>query len=331
MSVSRSSIIHIGLPKTATTTLQVNVLPYLCKEKNYIYNPREFLKIKEKKYFYSPEERSQLRDVINQSNVLISNESLIDWNPRRWEYAADRVLDLFGRKAKIVISVRDPYEFLKSVYIQKVQEGNIFDPEEFFISSDEYNLLEPYLTTRSMVRFDYDSLDYEKLKKLYVERFEEVYILPLSRLYSLYPFAKLFNLNEDELNYYLNLLRKSPVRNRAYSNLAMQLTLKRESMLNSLGLKSFGSEDFQNKLKNHRGKTVDTKAYRAMQFRQKYYIYLLRLISWRWWMQNIMDKIIPYKRYELPESIIPKIDKELMQKNSSFIVSHEKIIDKDKM
>jgi hypothetical protein len=41
-------------------------------------------------------------------------------NPRNWESAADRVLDLFGADAKILITLRDPIDFLTSLYIQQL-------------------------------------------------------------------------------------------------------------------------------------------------------------------------------------------------------------------
>ena len=83
-------------------------------------------------------ETSALKEVISNQKVLISDETLIDWNPRNWEASANRLLELFGPHAKIVVSIREPIGYLSSLYLQKLQEGHIIRAEEFFVSSEEY-------------------------------------------------------------------------------------------------------------------------------------------------------------------------------------------------
>ena len=195
----KRKIIHIGLPKTATTTLQKHFFPKLCMDHNFSFNPPEFLKIKRQRLTYDQADLNALKKVLAEQNILISQEGLIDWNPRNWSKASTRVLDIFGEDATIVITIREPVEYLRSVYIQKIQEGNVVKPHDFFVSSKEYDALEAFLPERSLLQYDYQKLDYEHLKSLYVEKFENVHMVPLSKINTLYPFSELFCLREDEI------------------------------------------------------------------------------------------------------------------------------------
>ena len=107
---SGGPIVHIGLGQTGTTSLQLNVFPYikdLCPE--VIYNDiwcmrelasktHEVMTTKDERLFY---------DYVNSRNNFISLESLVDWNPRNWVRAADRNLRLFGNSATIIITVKE--------------------------------------------------------------------------------------------------------------------------------------------------------------------------------------------------------------------------------
>ena len=80
-------IIHIGLGKTGTTTLQTHLFPDLTKNKGFLYNPKEFLAIASKKYNYSEQDRLKFLTLCNSSDILISAENIVGWNPRNWTYA----------------------------------------------------------------------------------------------------------------------------------------------------------------------------------------------------------------------------------------------------
>jgi hypothetical protein len=117
-------VVHIGLPKTATTTLQRHVFPALSgRVSDFQFNDRRSLTLCQKAHLFglSEKERAELDQRINRSeNTLISLESLVSWNPRDWERAADTNLELFGKNAVIVITLRDPKAYLSSVYYQMV-------------------------------------------------------------------------------------------------------------------------------------------------------------------------------------------------------------------
>jgi hypothetical protein len=334
----KSLIVHIGLPKTGTSFLQGNLFGALCTEKGFLFNPWEFQRIKNRRLIYSPQEKEELHQLFAKSDVLISQEQIVDWNPRNWEEGADRALDLFGEMATIVITLRDPYDFMRSIYIQKVHEGNVVTPNNFFVSSNEYDFLSPFLPQRSLARFDYQKLDYEFLEKLYRDRFENVYFLPLTRLNSLYPWTELFNLSEEQVKHYREKFRNAPHANVAYSDLAMKMTFLREKVLRAFGIKSFGSEDLSvfNEDFFVGGKTIVKNrniSFKSLPFRKKLRKFPLRFLRtinkpWRWWMQKVLDKIISYKKYQFPADM-KLFDDGLMKKNIIFLKKCEDCIKSD--
>lgn len=323
-------ILHIGFPKTGTTSLQRHLLPKLCNEEGYIFNPPEFIKIFKQNLNYSEKDKALLRGVIKNQKVLISAAKLIDPNPRNCKIAADKILDLFGQNVKIIITIRDPIEYLCSVYVQKIHSGNIYKPEDFFISSNEYEKVD-FTLKKKVFRFDYESLDYQLVKNIYKTRFSEVYFVPTTRINTLYPFNELFSLNENKSQYFRELLKHVPRENRAYSMFAVKLTFFREKVLNKFGIKSLGSDD---KLPHDQFVKSNLMNYRFndLSFKHKVISFCPRLLKkiikpWRFWMQSVLDRLFPYKKYRLPEKVLQKLDNNLNKKNVKFLEDLEYLID----
>lgn len=349
MSTDTSTIAHIGLGKTATTTLQRHLFPKMCQDKNYSYNPTEFQKISQKGYGYSAEDKASLQKLSETQNILVSNEGLLDWDPNNWTSSLNRVLDIFGPTAKIIVTVRDPVDYMSSVFIQRLHEGNIVNADDFFVSSLEYERLAPYFPTRSLLRYDYEKLDYARLKLMCESKFNDVYLLPMSRIASLYPFKDLLCLTENEVQKYRTLLKNAPTENRAFSNFAVNLTFKREKILNFMNLKSIGSEDplFKVKrLKHLQANTSQPKAsllpFRELNRTQKLKTAphrilrrikgkALRVIYWRWCMQSVVDKLVPYKKYRLPEHVLRTIDCDAIASSRIILREIEAMIDHKKV
>lgn len=327
-------IVHIGLGKTGTTTLQTHLFPELAKNKGFLYNPKEFRAIASKKYNYSEQEKIELSTLCDSSDVLISAENIVDWNPRNWASAANKALDLFGKNAIIVITVRDSHEYMCSRYCQLIQEGNIMSPEEFFVDSATYDALTPFLAPLSLIRFDHQKFNLPYLKKLYQERFKNVYVLPLTRLSSLHPWKQLFDMSNAETTEFKNIIKTSPHENRSFSVLALRLTILREKILNIFGIRTIGSSDVAlqraiNKIEN--GKIPFRELPFDLKFRQftKRTLQIIaksELLNWRWWMQRVLDRLLPYKKYRLPLETL-NFDSSLMEANRKFIEDSESHID----
>ena len=326
-------IVHIGLPKTGTTTLQRHFFPKFCEDNGILFNPPEFTKITKQRLTYSKADLTALNMVFSKHDVLLSQEGLVDWNPRNWAAASDRALELFGEDAIVVITIRDPVEYMTSVFVQKLHEGNIIKPEEFFVSSHKYDVLMPFLPERSLVRFDHQRLDYEYLISLYKKKFKDVYIVPLSRIDTLYPFSSVCGISTESLERYKEALKKAPRENRSYSKLAVSLTFKREAILRFMRVKSLGSEDYP--IANDFLNSADTRS--AMSFKEltwskKILVLPSRVLKrivkpWRWWMQKVLDKHFPYQKYQLPKEIVDTFDDTLLTRNISIIKDAKNTID----
>ena len=105
----------------------------------------------------------------------------------------------------------------------------------------------------------------------------------------------------------------------------MALTMKREKLLNSIGLMSFGSAAREIVT---RADIVSRSAFRDLNFRDKLRSLpkrivkrILKELHWRHFIQNRFDRIVPYSKYSLPDSVY--INDELARKNDSFIKSFE--------
>jgi hypothetical protein len=327
-------IVHIGLGKTGTTTLQTHLFPDLTRSKGFLYNPKEFMVISSRKYRYSEQDKIEFLTLCNSSDILISAENIVDWNPRNWVSAADRALDLFGKDAIIVITVRDSHDYMRSRYCQLIQEGNIISPEEFFVDSTAYDELTPFLAPLSILRFDHQKFDLYFLKKLYQERFNEVHILPLTRLDSAYPWKQLFNMSNTEIIDFKNKLKTSPHENRSFSALALRLTVLREKFLNIFGVRSIGSSDIILRRAITKGENKDI-SFRKLPLFLKFREFPKRILNimaksvvlnWRWWMQRVLDRLVPYKKYRLPLDNV-NFDSFLMEANKKLIEESESHID----
>ena len=126
-------VIHIGLPKTGTTYLQKNIFPQICKEKKILYfleNRQVSVSINDhivKRFSGDEVDSLNLPD-----NILISNENLVSSFPSLSnisEYADKNLIAL--EKIKILITIRNPIDYLSSVYNQ-ILKSYIINPEFFF-------------------------------------------------------------------------------------------------------------------------------------------------------------------------------------------------------
>lgn len=326
---NNAPIVHIGLGKTGTTSLQRLVFPRLSEFHSGIrYNDPCLIRLL-KRICLTPSNAAEnsFKKNIREGNHFISNEGLVDWNPRRWEYAAERNLNLFGREATVLISVRETHDYLRSIYQQKVHEGNVRCATEFFMSSKSYDLVSSCLAPAILSRFDVDSFDLEKLYELYSTRFSKVIVIPASELQKLDFLGHVFGLNQSQISYLRSQLHNGPRRNRAYSKLAMDLTLYRERILQSFGLATRGSDVLRIK-KLERALLDELKedystgiTCEASTFEVSGGLGIgsdaSKFPLWRYFIQNVFDRVVPYKKFQLPDGVYR--NRELENKNSDFV------------
>jgi len=327
----RAPIVHIGLPKTATTSLQRHVFPHIPELRTDIkYNERFIIHALRGplQHDTSRAEELDFRDSVNSGGHFISLEHLVGWSPRNWEEAADRNLRLFGRDATVIVSVRGTEAYLTSVYQQMIHQKNICKPEDFFLSGGKYDAVLPFIAPAILSRFDVDSFDLTYLHKLYSARFERCFFIPFDRIDNLKFLEEIFDLSDVELQYLADKLKRGRKVNRGYSATAMALTFKREDALRATGLMSLGSDYSAIELARQYSKQSEMNSVRvsAPTLFQKILFFPRRLLqrairwtTWRYWMQNVVDNVIPYRKYQLPDGVYR--NGVLAAKNDEFVKS----------
>lgn len=304
------ALIHIGLGKTGSTTLQKSVFPELVKIRPSIrYNDKNLMTLIRAHHLYglSDSKIDKARGYISDDS-LISNEGLINWNPRMWEFAADRNLELFGNTSTIVICIRETVSYLTSLYQQQVREGNVKKACEFFVKSDEYDRITKHISPSKLEYFDVDSLNFFKLYEIYNKRFKNVIFINFDDLGGLNFLKDSYGLSPSELKWLRELYHSSKYRNKAFSALAMKLTLNRENLLNYFSLKSMATYD-RSLIKGLRSFDMNVESDGTVLSEYSN--------VWSKLMVSLVDRIAPYKKFELPKDVA--VDERILQKNCEFM------------
>jgi len=226
--------------------------------------------------------------------------------------AANRNLELFGKHAKIIITVRDPYEYYQSIYVQKIHEGNIILPDNFFVNSKTYNLLNKFINSKVMKFIDVDSFDIEKLIKLYQSKFKVVYVVPMHGISKMDFLKEIYSLSNIEHDNLINIYKNSSHKNISYKKLSIKLTFLREKFFNIIGATTINSdENMLKKSQNLISGLPEKKNINKIFFAQK--------LTWRYFMNKIIDKSIGKEKFCLPNNIY--LNKILIEKNRVYLNS----------
>jgi hypothetical protein len=134
-----SKVVHVGLHKTGTTSLQDSYFPFVAKVNSYEYNPPEIMNAIDKGYrkgFAScAKQKEQIREYLNlNKRVIVSDEGLLG-NPLDNYSAFDRsvefLLDSFGNDAVIIVVLRNQPDFIESLYRHVVKRYESIGFESF--------------------------------------------------------------------------------------------------------------------------------------------------------------------------------------------------------
>ncbi|SDJ10498.1 hypothetical protein [Lutimaribacter saemankumensis] len=327
-------VVHIGMGKTASTTLQKRVFPTLAQlEPEITVNDPDVVQLCRKQHFLhlSDEERDFLRGRVRAADkALLSMEGLVNTDPRNWERAANANLDLFGRNAVIVITVREPLSYLTSIYQQKIHEGHVRPPEEFFLSSVDYDRMQVPKSDWLLEFFDLGAFNFERLHQLYKERFNTVWFVPMSRIREFEFLRAPFDLSDPTVKALQAAFEDAPRENVAYSDLAMRFTFARERLLRACGARTIGFNErmFEGFLKEQKGMVLPSPDHRrfhelgmgakAVRITKKI---STPILSWRRLMQGGVNRFLPYRKYRLPE--LTALDAELLEQNRQYLARFE--------
>ena len=287
----RNVFIHIGIGKTATTTLQVESFPRIARFKGLTFLTLQDLlkkyRIERTNYKIHPLEgvEYKLKDL---NNVIISCESFVgrDFNPYYFKNAMEINKKIFGNDVTIIITIRKPSDLFTSNYIQKIQEGSTCKVKEFF-SKDLHP--EKYQISNNF---------YAKLISMYKENFDRVLIVKFDEIKKFNFLDTLIDLDSTQKKLLSTSFAKK-IYNKSYSKFALNLSLIISKVSSIISIK-------QPKIKLPRKKNVDKKSIGPLL---NFYNRILNFFSVRKILHSL-DKIIPYKKYQINfhEIGFPEID-----------------------
>lgn len=334
-------IIHVGMGKTGTTHLQIKVFPELDRLGILHYHADWKQKnidilVKRKVFNESNQKTLDLRldNFADDSIHLISCESILSWDPRHWQTSLSNLLSDFGEESEILITLRDPYSYLTSVYQQMIHQGESdLVPERYFLRSDLYDKhLDYFGRSNNSRRFSVDDLDYNFLYNSFDKRFRKIYFSDMKTTME-YKFLVDMNIIDKTLCKKLMGKNEKTILNKAYSRKAMLLDIKRYKILRSLSITplstSIQERNFREKLifnssdlgrerdqithnisKNVGSILLDNFKRFIEQYRTIYKILRLPysilklphtiLAHWRFFLQRYVNVLFKYEKFELP-------------------------------
>lgn len=311
-------IVHIGLPKTGTSSLQQNVLPQMCQIAGYDYNPPQYKVFKKNFGVLRDDDIYALKSHMTLQNVVISDEGIVGWNPILWEENAERLLQLVGCEAEIILTLRDPVSLLTSVYLQKLQEGIILQPEELFLCDEAYENTRFLASDYSSSRFLLSKFCFKSLTAFYKQRFTNVHLVLMEDIFRLKPWSDLLSLTEDQVLFFQRVIQESPTINKSYSKMAVRLTFIREHVLNKIGAKSINGDDknYKRFISAEIDNTLNIKEKPRQNYRKTLNSGLVNFLTWRSFLQNVVDQKLTYHKFELPDLIV---NNPVIQSNYEFL------------
>lgn len=167
-------VLHIGLPKTGTTFAQNHVFPLLDSSVVSFLRPIELAKFARRFAFTEARELSDnlLRVAEETSGTLFLSWEGIAGPPHDWERRAEILASVLPSDTEIVISLRDPWEWIWSSYTQVLKSGYPVKFEHFAFSHEDFvQLVAPVLPPASNSALCVECVNYRSLVSFYSSRF----------------------------------------------------------------------------------------------------------------------------------------------------------------
>ena len=289
------NIIHIGMPKVATTTLQINVFPFIAKKiKRKLVLQKELNKLLGKSNITNHYFKSKK---FNKKNCLISFESLIsiDGNPFFYEKNCQILKKTFGFNSHIVIILKNPLSFLNSVYLQNINNLNLKREKDFFLSTDEYfDFIKNNKKIYSGAHWCLEKFNQKKLINIYKKSFRKVTILKIDALKDPNIVCNLFNLTLNDSKKVISIISKKKL-NKSPGVYIVNLAFFLNKVLKYFNTDLLKLYNFQ--IKAH--KYIDKSIITNFNFLRRSLKLIFFLFNFRFIYQQIVLKIIKDKDYKV--------------------------------
>lgn len=186
---------HVGLPKTATTTLQKIIFPFLHQKSIIDYDPLSYHK---GGLFYRAS-RIKLDSKDIQKNAIefigsnsskfkvYSSESLLSHDPLLWPKRINECKSYIPKESHILLCLRNPREWLESIYSEMIKQSyHVLDEKSYFLGNKEslllFNMLGSFSTYNHL---NIEQFIFHALIKSWLHYFDKVTIIPFEELLNL--------------------------------------------------------------------------------------------------------------------------------------------------
>lgn len=280
-----TKLLHIGLAKCGSTFLQKEIFPKIAKKLKIniirIYN-NDFVKIDKNKIKFHSFENVKNLDKLLPDQFIISSEGLfsptIEFSHmyKSFEYIKNN----FSDNTVILIVIRNPYEFLNSLYCQKIHEMEIIKPENFFYYSEKIENL------KVNNKYNLYNFDYSRLISLYESYFKKVVVVKYENLKNFNFLKEIYGLDN---NFIEQLKTDNKKYNRSISKFGIKFIIFLNNFFNVKKYEKFISSFI--KPSDKLLKKIMNKIFSQLLLRNLF--------------QYKIDKIIPYKKYYIKKKSIP--------------------------
>lgn len=286
------NIIHIGLPKTGTTTLQKEIFPHISKRKKTLFLENNDLN----KILNTSDKKNLKEKKIKGKNFFLSYEGLIspEGNPYFFREKSLENKLIFGYDCHILITIRDPESFLNSVYLQNINTFNLKREKDYFLSKKEF--AKKMKQRKKIDYINYWCLEMYKLNDLiniYKKLFKNVTILKMEAFNNPELIKRVFNINNTDAKKISQIFNQKKI-NQSPGKIIVKIAFFLEGFLNlfNLSLKELYniSKKYQNK--------VDNSIFRKITILRKLFKGILYLINFRYIYTFFLKKIIKEDKYK---------------------------------
>lgn len=296
-------IVHIGFGKTSTSQLQDTVFPYICDKYGYEFWGNE------NNGRYDGELTKQLTGLVSRmwldkplfklkfvKPTMISNEGLSSYRDAHHMLRyAEKNAEVFGSGAHILLVIREPRSWLRSIYIQRcIHENPIQEPENFFLTDDEYSVYLPD------AKFNIDRFDYLRVIEKYSELFDTVTVVKFEALSEMAFMSELFSVNSDDLKQ-MQLLYEKKRLNRSLSSRSVKIVTGFNKLLSLFNLSYIPK--YNNKVLLERSNMPVAKGAIGSQHSISPFRTLGRILfgifDYKIIMFKFFENIMPYQKFEI--------------------------------
>ena len=306
--------IHIGFGKCGSSKLQKDIFPAISEFKNLNYwgdeyknksLEREMMQTSLLNHVTRTELGKETRPIKIEKDYLISNEELSSYRDADLiNFFAENNLKAFGQDSHIILVIREPRDWLSSVYIQLcIHEKPLQKPDTFFLDDIEYSSRLPDQ------KFNIDKFSYQKIIEKYKGLFQTFTFIKFESLGNMEALSEIFLLDKDQKSHLKDLYKNKYV-NKSISKFAYKILWKISSILTLFNL------SFANKYNNHiylersNYKFVDNpKIKKKSLIRQT----IRNIFNYKIF-QKYIDKVIKYEKYMINFDLLKKINIEKLEK-----------------